>query len=252
LQAVVLSILTSILAALLLKYALNFRRLKRLGTLFSFGPGSLIFVVPHRGQDTDSIMPRVAIEDVLAMRNILLAAGEIDRATDIVIRDPDHLTSEDRKQNLIVLGGPNVNSVTADFLKDLGRDIPFEFKKISTGESTEWSFYREPGTYHSSPSYKVPNNLGPTEERKDFGLFAKLGNPANQASHIFLVAGLRGIGTWGAANFARNKAKEILRRKRRHKLFKRGSFALLVAITYRDFDIADTTMIDFIDLNGAS
>ena len=69
--------------------------------VFDLGSRNLVVVVPHRGREADSIIPRVAVEDVLAMKNIQEIVARIHPDMRIHIRDASRLTENDRKGNII-------------------------------------------------------------------------------------------------------------------------------------------------------
>ncbi|MGH9894590.1 MAG: hypothetical protein ACREA0_21950 [bacterium] len=71
---------------------------------------------------------------------------------------------------------------------------------------------------------------------------------------ILVVAGIRGIGTWGAAEFLEKWWPELYRRKdssRKRGTRKEGEFAALVSVLYDDNYIKRATLIHVTDLDGS-
>lgn len=215
--------------------------------IFSFGNRELLFVVPHRGREADSIMPRVAVEDVLAMKNILAIAARLGRDLNTQVRDASHLTDDDRKKNIISFGGSKVNRFTAEILDDWKR-ASFRFEGDSN--TGHWSLRRDLDTVYSSPSHKFADQAAPELARDDVGLVLKLRNPNNTESLVLVIAGIRGIGTWGATDCLRKHIQDVHAKKRGDSDFKKtGEFSMVIAAKYAKFDIKETHIRNFEDYN---
>jgi len=162
--------------------------------IFDLGSKDLVVVVPHRERETNSIMPRVAVEDVLAMKNIQNIVSRIHPDKRIHIRDASHLTPNDRKGNILTLGGTKANSFTEEVLNQFTAAC-FRFEVGS--EKGRWLLRRDVETVYNSQSHRVSDGESPELPRQDKGLIIKIKNPINPDCRIFVIAGIRGIGTWG-------------------------------------------------------
>jgi len=214
-------------------------------SIFNFGGRDLIIVVPHRGRESDSIMPRVAVEDVLAMKNVIAIASRIYPEMRIQVRDASHLTNEDRKANIVTLGGSKVNSFTAEVMEGF-KAACFRFEE-DTGTG-RWQLRRDSNTLFMSQSHKISDQASPELPREDKGLVMKLRNAVNLDCCIFVIAGIRGIGTWGATDCLRKHMKDVYAKKRADAGYAKSvEFCMVVAVKYESFDIRSTQITDFED-----
>jgi hypothetical protein len=244
----ILGVVTSLVATYI--YAGQQRRTssRSLRALFSFGKGEVLLVFPHRAREPSSIMPRMAIEDVFAMKNIIEILGHLRISNKI--RDPGRLSDRDKQRNIITFGGEKVNEFTAEILKRLPPGKSFSFKPDPTN-ANRYFIQRGATTTYTSLSFDVSDDAGPHEERKDTGFVLKHVNPNNRDSIVVVIAGIRGIGTWGASDCLRKKAEEIYGKKRAgHGYKKTGGYVMMIEVTYKNFDILETAVIDFQDLDG--
>lgn len=214
-------------------------------SIFDFSGRDLIIVVPHRGRESDSIMPRVAVEDVLSMKNILSITARLYPDMCIKVRDASHLTPEDRKANIVTLGGSKVNSFTAEVLQGY-EQVCFRFEEDTTPGN--WLLHRNNDTIFKSQSHEVSDESSPELPREDRGLVMKLRNPTNADRRIFVIAGIRGIGTWGATDCLRKQMRDVFAKKRADSGYqKTGEFCMVVSVKYEEFDIKKTQIADFED-----
>lgn len=119
--------------------------------------------------------------------------------------------------NLICIGGPGTNIVTAEFNK---------FLPIKFNEENFWS-----GLVAGSSA--KPYNLD------NQGLIAKIKNPYNQTKNIIVVAGVRSIGTKSAVIALTNYSEEILKSYQNEE-----EWALVV----QGFDMNADGKIDHVDI----
>jgi hypothetical protein len=252
-MTLILAILTgavgSIIGAYVLDHARQYLAYKYLRHLFNFGSEEPLFVVPHRVLESNSIMPRVAVEDVLAMKNILFIGNLIGWKGQIRIRDVAHLSESDKKHNIVTFGGTKVNPFTKEVLASLPehQQLSLEHDPVY---ADRWVLRRGNDTTYHSGSYEVTDNAGAEVELNDVAAIVKLKNPHNPNAIVIAIAGMRGIGTWGAADCLRKCAKEIYSRKRRGKRFRKsGEFIIVVSTRYKNFDIVRADIKDFIDLS---
>ena len=108
---------------------------------------------------------------------------------------------KDIKSNLIIIGGPDVNPLTLNFLKTVNSNI----------------IYRDNNEHIISCFDKLDNRfLYPNMDNvkgcgSDYGIVIKAKNPINNNSNILIIFGGYGYGTWGAMRYALSKEikKEI-------------------------------------------
>jgi hypothetical protein len=214
-------------------------RVRKLLAIFDFVEGELIFIVPHRDRDPQSIMPRAAFEDLMALKNVVSIVTKLHRSIDIKIKDPMHLTADDYKKNLISLGGGKVNTFSDSILQHHG----FHFEQDNAGKG--WILRRRPSETRESLSYAVSDDEPATVARGDSAVVLKAPNLHNPSATVLVIAGVRGIGTWGAGDCLRKSLDEIYQLKRRRKS---GDFFFFVDVQYSDFDITAATASGFEDL----
>ena len=101
----------------------------------------------------------------------------------------ENLPGNPLSNNLILIGGPDYNTVTRRFM----RYVPFKF--IEEGDETVLynSIKRE--TYR--PEFKEENGI--IDEAVDYGFFVKIPNPFNEKKKLIMINGVHTIGVFGAA-----------------------------------------------------
>jgi hypothetical protein len=119
--------------------------------------------------------------------------------------------------NLISIGGPGTNIITAEFNK---------FLPIKFNEKNFWSGLVEGS---SAKPYNLDNQ----------GLIAKIKNPYNHEKNIIVVAGVRSIGTKSAVIALTNYSEEILKSYQNEE-----EWALVV----QGFDMNADGKIDHVDI----
>lgn len=81
-------------------------------------------------------------------------------------------------------------------------------------------------------------------------MIIKAENPWHSSKNVLIFAGIRGIGTWGAAECLRNEWKKIYDLKRSDgKHSKRGNFVTLVKVCLKKGDIIELNVERMIDLD---
>ncbi len=121
--------------------------------------------------------------------------------------------------NLISIGGPGTNIVTAEF----NRYLPIQFD-----EKNFWS-----GLVDKSSSSGKRYNL------ENHGLIARIKNPYDSSSNIIVVAGVRSAGTKSAVIALTNYSEEVLKRYDGE-----NDWALVV----QGFDMNSDGKIDHVDI----
>jgi hypothetical protein len=222
----------------------------------------LLFVFPHRPRrDKHEILPPIAVEDALAINNILTLLRKIGWTGRSRIRNAADLEDRDRNRNIVALGGPKANTFTAAILEQTKEqeqnythyDPVVEFVSDKQKNPDHWQIVRGSLPYPSN-SYKVH---GPGEEIEDYALVIKLSNPEDYRDNpkeprnkVLVIAGVRGIGTWAASDYLRKRIQKIHERKSgRHGFRKDGDFAAVIKGKQKKLDITYTKCHDFFDIS---
>ncbi|MEM3436935.1 MAG: ArsR family transcriptional regulator [Nitrososphaerales archaeon] len=136
---------------------------------------------------------------------------------DFIIRlDVDIKAEKEERNNLILLGGPGTNLITADFNKYL----PIKFN-----EQNYWA--------------GLLDAQGRTFNDDHDGLIAKIPNPYDEKKSVIVLAGLRYIGTKSAVIAITNFAKEVLKNYHDEKEW---------AIVVRGFDLNGDGKVDSVEV----
>lgn len=106
----------------------------------------------------------------------------------IVKLDADVKAEKEERNNLILIGGPGTNLITAD----INRHLPIRFN-----EENYWA--------------GLSDGKGRTFNSDRDGLIAKIPNPFDEKKSMIVMAGLRYIGTKSAVIAITNFSKEVLR-----------------------------------------
>jgi hypothetical protein len=99
-----------------------------------------------------------------------------------------------------------------------------------------------------SPSYEqegdpATEGTGPFD---DVAIVLKMRNPWNPDKQLLIVAGVRGIGTWGAGEFLKKGYMQLytkLHVSRFSSALSSAQFAAIVSVCYQEFDITETHVI---------
>lgn len=222
------------------------------GAIFAGLDDRTLFVFPPR-QSGGALLPRVAVEDFLAINNIISAYLLIGRRPPHKIKDPDHLTAQDKKENsLILICSSKSNSATKEAIDSLRarnsrlHDLIPYFEDIpgTNQDQIKWN----KGVFPSDSF----GQQGPRLD--DMAIIVKAQNPWAGQHKVLIVAGIRGIGTWGAAEFLKKWWQPLYERKdasRQRRTTKQGDFAAVVSVHYEDYDIKAVTLVNVVDLDRA-
>jgi hypothetical protein len=236
--------------------------------------GELLIVFSQREQQEQALLPRMATEDLMAINNIISLLIKIGWPKRIRIRSVQNLSTSDKSQNIVTLGGPKVNPFTKETLEQLQNrriqpldysryDPQFEFVKDEQ-HSDRWLIKRGEHTKYESKAYDVKYAEAaenPELEIEDPALLIKVKNPRdpNSRTKVLVLAGIRGIGTWAAADYLRKFHVTLYNRKSgfpwepmsRWRAFRKsGDFATVIKGTYKNLDIiVDPECREFIDLS---
>jgi hypothetical protein len=223
--------------------------------LFNFGSDDVIFIFTHGGQAPQAILPRTSTEAFIAVNNLIGTLMLTGWKGPIRVRDTSHINSRDRSKNLVIVTGPKSNSFAGEVLATIKQQVPslLDFEKISDTPE-RWQIlsdiYKCP-----SPSYdqeamalQAGREIA-TQKLEDVAMIVKVTNPWNGANKILVVAGVRGIGTWGAAEYLRKFADQLYESKSGSGKYKKnGNFAALLKVTYENFDIVQVELRQLIDI----
>jgi hypothetical protein len=136
--------------------------------------------------------------DALALREISSYFSKIGLRHKVVYVDEAAL---DRNDNLILLGGPDVNAVTKDALRlispqlrlsDPGPGIPMEVQDLAPDSSRQ----------HGDPSRANAEKIYKPSSDSDYGIIIRARNPFNPDRGLIIFAGAYGYGVLGGVNLA--------------------------------------------------
>ncbi len=249
----IISIIGSIIGSILI---LKYRLIKlnsKLRKILNFGDDEILFIFAHREGESNAILPTIATEDFIAMNNIIGALIKIDWKKPIHFRDIKHIDEQDKKKNLVIIGGCKRNDFTKEFLDEIYKSIHYKIRflrdKIQINGHSEYPAepYEQDNNFIGNSDQIVTNS---SKIYDDAAIIIKVGNPwDNNKNKIFLLAGIRGIGTWGAAEFLRKEFVNIYDRKSNNNKFKKdGDFIQIIHVKYKNYDIKSTEHIQFIDI----
>ena len=188
------------------------------------------------------------------MNNIISAYLRVEKHPPDRLRDHDHLPDAERKNNnLILICSSKSNRVTKeaiDILRAKNRrlaDLVPYFEDVP-GKPGQIQIKWNKGVFPSE-SY---DQSGP--RLNDMAVIVKVRNPWAEQHTLLIVAGIRGVGTWGAAEMLKKWWKELYDSKdssRNRRTRKQGDFAAIVSIHYEDHDIKGASLCQLVDLDNA-
>jgi hypothetical protein len=209
---------------------------------------------PGRGQIDGNV--HVTFHDMLAVnyaeRTLVLGQFADHDLVVSTVSGADE-ASELITEQLVLICSPRANSYSrraVEYLQTKYPSVGMGFERVSD-EPERWQI-RFKGAVYLSPTYaeidllreqgKSPAN-GPLT---DYALLGRFPNPWNPSVKTILIAGIRGIGTWGAARHLRERAHELA------KEFDGRDFVVIVKVGYRDYKITDTEIVNRENLGKAS
>jgi len=245
----ILSIAASIIGTFLyMKWTLK-KKNRPLHQILNFGHDELLFVFAHRDEG-GSILPRTSTEDFLAMNNFISALLNIGWKGKISVRDTKRLTDSDRKKNIVSICSSKSNKFTKEVeSKLLKKGVDFYYSKKDS-KSEHWYITDGNAIFPSRTYDQIDDFLSKGRDRRDVpeqklddvALITKITNPWNATNKIVIIAGVRGVGTWGAAECIKKEWKQI------HSLlkhFKKGcDFSAILSINYNNCDILNIKVLE--------
>jgi len=200
-----------------------------------------LFVFPPR-PGRASTLPLMAIEDFLAINNLISAYLRVGIRRPHYVKDHDKFTDDDgKKRNLILICSSKSNNATRKALERLRgsnslirEQIPFFEEVPGKTADQPMSQIKWKGAMFCSDSYQQSPDSNIFD---DVAMIVKCQNPWGDSHKILIVAGIRGIGTWGAAEFLK---------KWWHPLYERvgnNNFVALVQVHCENYDIKHVNLL---------
>lgn len=188
----------------------------------------------------------VTFEDMLAVNyveRLLTLSAWKDNA--IQMREAHSfgkIDTHDSAKNLVLICSPRSNPVTKTYLDLINENVRL---KWSFEEDSNMHLYinTDDGKW-SSASYSQEDNIrtsGKSVEEStldDMAIIIRSTNPMNPKTKVLIIAGIRGIGTWGSAKYLRQNAKELIKKT------KGKDFACLMKIQFSKWRIQKTELSD--------
>lgn len=158
------------------------------------GRSDLLIVCPtHMG--ASGINPLTSRDDMLACATIVAFLER--HCIPYEIKTADQVTAQDRKRDMILICGPKGNSITAELFEKM--PSPFQFHRA---EGRGFRIVDIEGR----DTHPAPDAV------RDFAILGKYRSLwTTQTRYLFVVAGIKGLGTHGAAQMFANQATTILR-----------------------------------------
>lgn len=266
--------IASAIGGAVLLHACNWLKKRTLGAgqraLLSGLGEPLLFVFPAREDVTEPILPRISIEDFMAINNTISSLLLVGCHTKIRVRDAGRLTEEEkRSNNLILICSSKTNAVTGEALdllseryggQNRGHLVPMFVRNEPEGT---WEIEMCEGTHKSRSFAQIqklreegPDNDTPARiddaELDDVAAIVKARSPWSDDHKILILAGIRGFGTWGAGECLKKWWQPIYAKKgkdRRQGISKDGDFAALVHVKYERCDIKHARLLLCVDLD---
>lgn len=205
--------------------------------------GSTVIVVPPRHGGPGAHLSNVSFADLMAVSNVARAVDAAGLRMRPKLIDSDHVKLADlNNKNVILICSPKSNKITDEAFRKINPislGLPYfeiygpaaDMIKIVDPESGDFI----------SPSYA--QQATGSKEIDDYGLLLKARNPWNDHYSLLIIAGCRGIGTWGVAEYLRkrptSRTADWARKERRHKkeMGRERTFAAVFRVHYAEGDI---------------
>jgi hypothetical protein len=239
----VLSVVAGLIGAAIQRVLSRRGEMRPLNQLLNFGRDELLFVFPHREEIPEAILPRTSTEDFVAMNNVISALIKIGWKRKIGVRDTGRLSPADKKKNLVIICSPKSNSFSQEFQEKLQMTGARFFRFERSEFSDEWQITEGDGVYFSESYSQERQYLQDgcarhdlaSKSFNDYAVITKRVNPWNDKNKVVVVAGIRGLGTWGAAECLKKEWSQIYESLSKDE--KDADFSALVKIRYDNCDI---------------
>lgn len=247
-----LSVISGLTARFIYDRAHNWLGSRKLRTLLNFGRGPLYVVFPQRDevQIPHAVLPRGSSEDFFAINNLTRTLQQMGWTRSHRLRTAQVFGRAEYGNNVVSIGSTRSNKFAVQALARLGQ--PFTFEQDDQGA---WWICRGGVRLRSEvfrQQQEAEENNTPPEQLvlDDVAVIAKFKNPYDPANILLVVAGVRGIGTWGAAYYLRHKSAELYQRKTGSQPYRKdGEFIAFLSIRYENLRIVDTRLQVFEDIS---
>lgn len=171
-------------------------------------------------------------DDLLACIEIVVPLTE--RGISFKVALPDDVKEVDKKRDLMLICGPVGNAMTEEFFNTY--TAPYRFiedengKLVLENSITRAKFSPSGGEFH------------------DFALIAKLPNPWNMGTgcHVYIAAGIHGLGTRKSAEYLMKNAPEIVKTIRKNRQVPKNFAAILECTSASDKSTTGVKIRDFV------
>ena len=256
----VLSIIGALIGATIQRRWDRRRTRRPLNQLLNFGSDDLLFVFPHRTDESNQnpaasyLLPRTSTEDFIAINNFMTVLANSGWERGAHVRDTTRFRADDHKRNLVIVCSPKSNDKAAEFQDALIKKkiVAYYFEK----RGDRWCILHP--TDSDRPPYESPSwsqeqeYLASGVDRRDlpgkaftdYAIITKATNPWNPHNKVIWIAGIRGIGTWGAAECVKKRWLDIYNAL--PKGAKDADFSAIIKVFYDNSDIANTEVVKVI------
>lgn len=260
---VVVGVTSTLLGALLWELgerAWKARWKRGLKKLVPFSRDSTLYLIyPPRHGGEEGLLPKTSSEDFMAINNMISAFLSLGwNSNRFVVRDTDRVTGEHEKQNMVIFCSPKSNELAERLQQKLLQDGVnfYHFREVSVHGFKQWVL-NGGGALYVSPAVTAEHRHRQAGDEKplhsetleDVAVVTSIRNPWNPDTRILWIAGVRGVGTWGAAETVKKWHKQLYTVLRRTKARKTGSFSALLRITYSNSDIVKSKVSGFISID---
>jgi hypothetical protein len=181
-------------------------------------------IITHiRSQENSGLIGR---GDFDAMINLVMLWASLNRSRPLILHPAE--IGEHKKDNLILIGGADVNSLTESLSPLLGCQL----QATRDAQNHNMVVDLRLGKEYLVQSGEPPVDGGPGEAQvRDYGVLARGRNPDNSNAVVLIVAGAHGLGTFAATEVCVRDADQR-RLYTEHKQYK-GNFEALVSYERR-------------------
>jgi hypothetical protein len=152
--------------------------------------------IAHTEPDDPDYIESYKYADLDALVELLLSMRTLNPTNPIAVGLAGELTADDLTAHLIVLGGVDVNAVTAAVLTDL-QHVPVSQLKRETGEDAGAFSVRFPGGERRQLKPVISREHGKTTLREDVAHFLRAPNPYNRLRTLTIFNGMHSRGSYG-------------------------------------------------------
>ncbi len=253
----VLSVASGLIGSYLQRRLDRWFERRPLNQLLNFGPDELVVVFPHRRTNEEILLlPRTSTEDFLAVNNFISALLKIGWNRKIVVRDVSHVSAADKQCNLAIICSTKSNALASELQAELERNKSAAFRFKDAGGK----FFvedKEGAPYHSSSYSQIDKYLTegvkkedlPGRHFEDFAIITKVRSPWRPDRKVLWLAGIRGFGTWGAAECIKKAWSKIYDQLPHEQ--KDCDFSALLKVSYDNCDIT-SVIVSRVEVLGAA